>query len=138
MARSGLTLLCVEDDSGVREFYQQLFTTFGYQVVLAQTCAEALELFQIHEIAAVITDFSLPGGNGAVLASQLKRLSPGLPILLISGSYHVADGPPEDVDVALEKGVPIREILGKVEALIAARPPAFALGKAAGWETIGP
>jgi len=58
-------------------------------VVLAKTCGEALELFQRHDIAAVITDFSLPGGNGAVLASQLKRLSPGLPILLISGSYHV-------------------------------------------------
>jgi DNA-binding NtrC family response regulator len=137
VARNGLTLLCVEDDSGVREFYQQLFTTFGYQVVLAKTCGEALELFQANDIAAVITDFSLPGGNGAVLASQLKRLSPGLPILLISGSYHVGDGPPEDVDVAMEKGVPIREILGQVEALIAAHPPAFALGKAVGWETLG-
>jgi hypothetical protein len=57
---------------------------------------------------------------------------------MISGSYHVEDGPPEDVDAALEKGVPIREILGQVEALIAAHPPAMALGKAVGWDVARP
>src|SRR5437773_5697802 len=93
-------LLCVDDDSGFRRFYETLLGSYGYDVTLAANGKQALKLFLSRKIDAVLTDFEMPGMTGAELATRLKRLRPDLPVLLVSGSRAILDAPPKTVDAS--------------------------------------
>jgi CheY-like chemotaxis protein len=64
----------------------------GHQVECCENAASALESFQQdpEKFDAVITDFSMPGGNGMDLAEKLHTLNPNLPIFICSGYKKVA------------------------------------------------
>jgi|SRR5215831_10198389 len=112
-------LLCVDDDPGIRHLYDALLRTHGYQVLLAANGQEALRISRVrhNDIAAVITDYEMPGMNGYELASQLKQENPELPILMIAGNAPRVEGAP--VDANLTKGAPIHKIAETIEALVA-------------------
>ncbi len=118
-------LLCVDDDPGIREFYQTLFGAHGYEVVLAGSGRQALKIFHARKrpIDAVITDYEMPEMNGPELAAELKRTHPALPVIMVSGSRPVIEEAPHFVDAALAKGAPVRQILDEIEGLLAAAGP---------------
>jgi CheY-like chemotaxis protein len=121
-------LLCVDDDSGFRHFYETLLQNYGYDVTLAANGRQALKLFLSRNIDAVLTDFEMPGMTGTELATRLKRLRPDLPVMLVSGSKFVVDTLPESVDASVAKGVPVTRLVDQLEMMIAkhfSRPPAL-------------
>src|SRR5206468_597804 len=65
------TLLCVDDDLGILEFYDTMLGSNGYHVLLAQDGRQALAVFQVKvkEIDAVSSDYGVPGMNGIDLAA---------------------------------------------------------------------
>ena len=69
----------------------------------------------------VITDHLLPDSTGAELASEMKRLKPEVPIVLLTG---LVDLPPGygDVDLLLTKGMTPPEFLADVAKLLAKSP----------------
>jgi CheY-like chemotaxis protein len=120
-------LLCVDDDSGFRHFYETLLGNYGYDVTLAANGRQALKLFLSRKIDAVVTDFEMPGMNGTELAARLKRLRPDLPVLLVSGSKSAVETPPQ-VDASVPKGVPVAKLVDQLETMIAkrfSRPPSL-------------
>jgi CheY-like chemotaxis protein len=114
-------LLCVDDDSGIRKLYKDLFASYGYDVTLASSGREAIKKFLSHRVDAVVTDLEMPGMTGAELASKLKGLRPELPVVLVSGSKSATERLPEGVDVALAKGSPIDSLVDRIETMIALR-----------------
>ena len=68
------TLLCVDDDPGIRELYETMLGTYGYEVLVAEGGLQALNLFRSKkkEIDAVISDYEMPGMNGAQLAAKAR------------------------------------------------------------------
>ena len=82
------TLLCVDDDPGIRQLYEAMLGTYGYEVLVAEGGHQALNLFRskASEIDAVISDYEMPGMNGAQLAAELKRCDPEIPVIVVSGS----------------------------------------------------
>ena len=74
------TLLCVDDDPGIRQLYEAMLGTYGYEVLVAEGGHQALNLFRskAKEIDAVISDYEMPGMNGAQLAAELKRYDPDI------------------------------------------------------------
>jgi|SRR4029077_6778699 two-component system, cell cycle sensor histidine kinase and response regulator CckA len=121
-------LLCVDDDSGFRHFYETLLASYGYDVTLAANGKQALKLFLSRKIDAVLTDFEMPGMTGTELATRLKRLRPDLPVLLVSGSKSVVDAPPKTVDASVAKGIPVTKLVDQLELMIAkrfSRPPSL-------------
>ena len=118
-------VLCVDDDPGIREFYETLFGTHGYEAVLAENGRHALKIFRSRKspIHAVITDYEMPEMSGPELAAELKRSDPSLPVIMVSGSQPVVEEAPHFVDAALAKGASVTQILGEVEALLAAARP---------------
>jgi CheY-like chemotaxis protein len=114
------TLLCVDDDPGIRELYEVLLTSFGYEVLLAEDGRSALELFhsKANKIAAVILDYQMPEMNGLELATELKRFRPNLPIFMISGSNPGLEKKPGCVDAALPKGVDTEKLIAELESLL--------------------
>jgi CheY-like chemotaxis protein len=119
-------LLCVDDDLGARQFYQRILEGHGYHVLLAESGAQALQLLRKHLVAAVVSDYEMPGMNGGELAAAIKRRRVRTPVVLISGHDDVIDHPPVAVDAALSKGAPLDELLKLIERVstTAAKPRA--------------
>jgi len=114
------TLLCVDDDLAILEFYETMLGNHGYDVLLAKDGLQALAVFRekVKEIDAVISDYEMPGRNGIELAAELKRHRATLPVLMISGCVPLVDGTRHTVDALFSKGVPVEEILARVEFLL--------------------
>jgi len=120
------TVLCVDDDASIRDFYGVLLGRNGYQVIAAANGVHALRVFHSKgkDIDAVILDYDMPGMSGLELAVLLKRHDPQLPIVMIAGWHPVPYEMSPFVDAAMKKGVPIRKILDRLEHLLASRPAA--------------
>ncbi len=83
------TILVVEDEEAVREVIERILTLGGYIVLCAAnaTVAEAMFHARQDEIALLVTDVVMPGGNGVELAQRLCAQAPALRIIYMSG-YH--------------------------------------------------
>lgn len=117
-------MLCVDDAEAILKFYESLFGKYGYEVVAAANGYQALDAFRAlaPHIDAVILDYEMPGMSGLELAILLKGCDPTLPIMMVSGVAPHRDELHPFVDVALLKGVSIKDILRHVELLVAERP----------------
>jgi len=124
-------LLCVDDDPGIREFYEALFSTHGFEVVLAGSGRQALKIFQTrgYHVDAVITDYDMPEMSGPELAAEIKHSNPALPVIMVSGSKPVVEEAPHFVDAALAKGAPIQQVLEEVQRQLAIAPASKALSR---------
>lgn len=84
----GEAVLVVEDESALRDLIGRVLTGLGYQVLIAASGPEALELVAREEQPPdlLLTDVILPGGmQGHQLAQQLRATWPGLRVLYMSG-----------------------------------------------------
>lgn len=81
------TILLVEDDAAVSEVTAALLDRSGYNVLKAESAAEALALSQakVEGIDLVITDVIMPNMSGMELGARLRRLRPELRLLFMSG-----------------------------------------------------
>jgi len=81
------TILLVEDEDAVRKLVRRTLEKQGYQVLVAASGTEALELAQSdpRRIHLVITDVVMPQMGGRQLADRLKALRPDIRVLLVSG-----------------------------------------------------
>lgn len=80
-------ILLVDDDLSVRRFAARVLSSRGYTVLAASSPNEATEIAQQHEgpIDLLLTDIVMPGGTGRALAATLRKSSPGLKVLFMSG-----------------------------------------------------
>jgi PAS domain S-box-containing protein len=78
------TVLVVEDDASVGKVVHRLLTHVGYHVVLCDDPAEALARFtnEPSSFDAVITDQLMPGMTGDVLAAELLKVRPDVPVVI--------------------------------------------------------
>lgn len=117
-----LTLLCVDDDPRIRDLYEALLGSHGYEVLVAGSGRQALKVFRSNQnIDAVISDYAMPGMNGVELAAKLKLCNPTIPVIMISGYDLPQDDMTPFVDAALAKGAPVEKILDCIEALLGIR-----------------
>jgi FixJ family two-component response regulator len=81
----------VDDDPSVLEAIGNLLESAGY-VVSRFESAEAF-LMAIHAtlFACVISDIGLPGMSGCALQAEVGRMSPLLPVILITGRDDVGN-----------------------------------------------
>ena len=83
---SGLVLM-VDDQASVRKMGETLLSRLGFSILSAAGGAEALDLFRQHpgEVCCVVTDLTMPGMDGWEVLAALRRIQPGLPVILASG-----------------------------------------------------
>lgn len=79
-------ILVIDDDDGVRKVTVALLRDDSHQVTEARSGGEALALNSLHHPDLVITDLNMPEQNGTETIRILRRASPGLPIIAISGA----------------------------------------------------
>ncbi|MGL5096001.1 MAG: response regulator, partial [Planctomycetia bacterium] len=103
-------------------------TAAGYAVEEAVDGLDAVKRFAAarRPIDLVLLDLMMPRLDGLETLSELRRLRPGLPIVLISG-YGAADLANRAADVAvdgfLQKPFSIHQLVAVVRQAIARRPP---------------
>lgn len=81
------SILIIDDDDAVRNILRLLLENAGYRVLTAAHGAEGLATFQRHraEISLVITDMMMPEMSGPEVIEALRKTSPDLKIIAISG-----------------------------------------------------
>jgi PAS domain S-box-containing protein len=83
----GERILFVDDEELLAQLGQKTLTALGYQVEIATRGAEALTIVRAdpQRFAIVLTDQTMPGMTGLFLATELRHMRPGLPVILMTG-----------------------------------------------------
>jgi PAS domain S-box-containing protein len=81
------TVMVVDDESSLRIAVTRALQRLGFKVFAAVDGVEAVELFGQHrdEIDCVLCDLTMPRMDGWETLTALRKLAPGLPVILSSG-----------------------------------------------------
>ena len=86
------TILVVDDEAAVRDVASQLLQSLGFATLLAADGNQALVVYREHrsEIVCVLMDLTMPSLDGEETFRELRRIDPGVRVLLMSG-YNEQD-----------------------------------------------
>ena len=79
-----LPVLIVEDDASLREALTDTLELSGYEVLQAADGKAALALLENRRVGLVVSDVQMQPMDGEQLLREIKRRSPGLPVLLMT------------------------------------------------------
>ena len=128
-------LLLVDDDEAVAEVAREFLSRAGFQVDVAYSGDAGLARFRgtPAAYAGVVLDWTMPGLDGKALLEEIRRLEPGMPVVVASGldprgalgPAGPAPGAPSAHTGFLRKPFAPEALVGAVRlALDAARPDA--------------
>jgi type II secretory ATPase GspE/PulE/Tfp pilus assembly ATPase PilB-like protein/DNA-binding response OmpR family regulator len=78
-------ILLVDDEPGVLKALTRVFRQENYEVVTASNAAEALEWLKNEAVQVIISDYMMPGMNGADLLKRIKALYPETLRIMLTG-----------------------------------------------------
>jgi two-component system cell cycle sensor histidine kinase/response regulator CckA len=124
-ARKGSgTVLVADDEETVRSLTAHMLEIAGYHILTAAHGREALEVYAAHrnEVDLILLDLSMPEMSGEEVFEELRRIRPGVRILLMSG-YDAEEAATEQVrhDRAgfIQKPFTMGELIQAVQAALA-------------------
>lgn len=87
IARGSGLILVIDDEEIVRLIAENILNECGYKVLLAESGKTGIDIFRaMHdEISAVLLDMAMPGLSGDDVFMELKKINPGVKVLLSSG-----------------------------------------------------
>jgi len=115
------TILCIDDEPTALSVRRLLLESAGYQVATARSAEEGIRVFKSQPIDAVIMDYWLSGMDGIEAARELKRISPAIPIVVLSALTEL---PGESIGAAdrwFLKGEDPAYLLNAISTLLEAR-----------------
>ena len=120
-----LAVLVVEDNEAYRTLIAEVFTTAGFEVVVAPNGRRVATILSERRIDLVITDLSMPERDGIETMTELRYSHPNLPVIAISGDVPLN----RDLYLALAEKLGASRILAKpfkMEQLLTAAREAIA------------
>jgi two-component system response regulator GlrR len=119
-------ILVVDDDPDLLDLIAMRLSSAGYEVAVAASGLEALEIFRAAPPRAVVTDLRMDGMDGHALFARLHAEAPSVPVIILT-----AHGTIPDAVAATQRGVfsfltkPFdgRELLALVADAVALSPP---------------
>jgi DNA-binding NtrC family response regulator len=84
-------VLVVDDDYHMRLALKESLSKAGYAVSVAEDGMEAIEAVKKNPLDLMITDVKMPRMSGVELLSQVREMSPLLPVILITGYGTIQD-----------------------------------------------
>ncbi len=85
-----MKILIVDDDLNIRRFYKEELEEEEYEVVIAGTGKDALEMFEKENPDLVTLDILMPDIDGISLLRKMKEQRPDIPIIM-STAYDYRD-----------------------------------------------
>ncbi|MDD5067000.1 MAG: response regulator [bacterium] len=87
-----VSILIVDDETGIRELLKKILLNSAYQVYTAESGLGALEKVKEGGVDIVLLDLLLPDMNGVEILKRIKELNPFIEVLMISGHGTIKDG----------------------------------------------
>jgi CheY-like chemotaxis protein len=115
------TVLCIDDEPSCLRFYQQMLEDAGYAVVSYTDARSGLEFFASAQVDLAVLDYSMPQLGGAEVARTIRRMNPGLPIIMVSSWPECPRDAASWVSVYLMKIRDFDELPRNIERLLAAQ-----------------
>jgi CheY-like chemotaxis protein len=97
------TILCIDDDDGMLDYQRVLLERRGYAVLTTASARQGLQIAAACAIAAVIVDYHMPEMNGHEVATEIKRLTPQVPIVMLSSDDEIPADALKVVDAFVSK-----------------------------------
>jgi DNA-binding response OmpR family regulator len=119
------TVLLVDDDDSVLETISPMLTDAGYDVLGVAKARIGFDEFQSRPVDLIITDILMPEMEGIEFILKLRKESPSVPIIAISGSGrsstidYLAMARRLGATAVLEKPFGREELLGVVAKVLA-------------------
>jgi DNA-binding response OmpR family regulator len=119
------TVLLVDDDDSVLETISPMLTDAGYDVLGVAKARIGFDEFQSRPVDLIITDILMPEMEGIEFILKLRKESPSVPIIAISGSGrsstidYLAMARRLGATAVLEKPFGREELLGVVAKALA-------------------
>jgi len=85
-------ILVIDDDKLVRVTVQTMLAAGGHEAVLAVDGEDGIVQFRNRQIDLVLCDTAMPRKDGFETIRDIRRLSPGIPIISMTGSYPRPSG----------------------------------------------
>ena len=124
---NGELILFVDDEELLVQMGEETLTALGYRVKGSMLPAAALEMVRTNPdlFSLVVTDQTMPGKTGLLLASEILQIRPGLPVILTTG--YSAGLTPERVEAAgirqvLLKPTNMKSLATAIRAALVAKP----------------
>jgi|SRR5581483_2260590 len=115
------TILIIDDETDLADTYARLLKAVGFDCVVAYRMEDAISLFDERKPDIVLSDITLPTGDGFEIARYVRQKSPQTPVILMTG-YHSAKAETEAHQLAnryLKKPFPNSELISTIKALAA-------------------
>jgi CheY-like chemotaxis protein len=117
------TILVIDDEDIVRLMAENILTECGYNVISAENGRSGIDLYKnsFNDIDAVLLDMAMPGMSGKEVYTELKKINPGVKVLLASGfrqDYRVDEVMGLGVTGFIQKPYSLGELSGKVKEII--------------------
>jgi DNA-binding NtrC family response regulator len=112
-------ILIVDDDQNMRSSLLEWFESENHHVYGASSGEEAIEKIEVSSFDIIITDLKMPGIDGLELLRYVKRLHPGIEVIIMTaygtvetavnamkeGAYDYVVKPfsPEEIDMIVRK-----------------------------------
>lgn len=117
--QSAPTILCIDDEQEGMLTRKLLLESAGYKVIEARSGLEGIRVFQSEKVDAVILDYWMSGMKGTAVASELKRIDPRIPIIVLSGMSDLPGEAAGLIDQWIVKGsVRAEQLLRSINTLL--------------------
>ncbi len=82
-------ILIIDDEVSITEELDLILDSEGYKTAIAHTGSAAITLFKDkgNKIDLILLDIKLPGMDGVEIYSELKKINPNIPVIIITGSF---------------------------------------------------
>jgi DNA-binding NtrC family response regulator len=118
-------LLIVEDNEEVLRSLKKYFEKKQYQVVTASNGLDGLKAFESERdgFDLIITDLVMPNISGVAIISMVKKKSPDIPVIAITGwgEHPESLATEAKADLVLEKPIELDKLNSFIDDLLAKR-----------------
>jgi len=115
------TILLVDDEPSIRTIASQILLRQGYEVLVAASGQEALQICRDHPgtIQLLLTDLMMPGMSGLDLVTQAITVRPQMRVVYISESYLLKQAFAQEPNLAfIDKPFSAEDLIKKVAEVL--------------------
>jgi DNA-binding response OmpR family regulator len=119
------TLLCIHRDPA----QLSLLAQNGYELLTASNGADGLRLFMSRPVDAIVLDYQLGLLDGAVVAAEIKKVKPRVPIVMLAEDVELPADALKSVDALVAKSDGPHFLLATVHFVLNVKPAQRLEGK---------